>query len=464
MTRHRDGRISYDAFISYSHAADRPLATALHHALHRFAKPWYRLRALRVFRDETSLAASPALWTGIERVLADCAHFILLTSREAAQSHWVNREVSWWIEHRSIETLFIVLTDGVLTWDAAASDFAPTDAIPKSLAGQFAEEPLHVDLRWAREETKLTLRDPRFRAAVLNLAAPLHGISKEELDHDDVRQHQRVRRLAWSAAVGFGLLVLGLASTSIWAWTATQKSEHATELVASREFFLAALEQVEFIAEEDPSDLEKQVNLSAQYRQVGTLSAMELRWQEASKMFAKAVAVDKRIVEADPSDIDAQMRLAANYGHLGNALEHLKQLAGAQSALESARTLLKNLAEENPANTEANQLLDVLTSLGGILLQRKNLQSAQLVFAECIRLGMEMPDEQKTVGVRGNLAACYNGLAYICHSRERGLCDRSSEVLVVQQALEKLRTRDKSGAEVIGFGKLAHWLGLDEEK
>ena len=41
----RDGH--YDAFISYSHAADGRLAPALQRALHRFAKPWYQVRARR---------------------------------------------------------------------------------------------------------------------------------------------------------------------------------------------------------------------------------------------------------------------------------------------------------------------------------------------------------------------------------------------------------------------------------
>jgi hypothetical protein len=52
---HQDGvggaTSGYDAFISYSHALDGALAPALQTGLERFAKPWYRPRALRVFRD-----------------------------------------------------------------------------------------------------------------------------------------------------------------------------------------------------------------------------------------------------------------------------------------------------------------------------------------------------------------------------------------------------------------------------
>jgi hypothetical protein len=54
------GAMKYDAFISYSHAADGALAPALQRGLHRLAKPWY---ALRVYRDETNLAADPGMWT-----------------------------------------------------------------------------------------------------------------------------------------------------------------------------------------------------------------------------------------------------------------------------------------------------------------------------------------------------------------------------------------------------------------
>src|SRR3977135_1201930 len=56
----------YDAFISYSHAKDKPVAAALQSAAQKLGKHWYRRRALRVFRDDTSLSATPSLWPTIE--------------------------------------------------------------------------------------------------------------------------------------------------------------------------------------------------------------------------------------------------------------------------------------------------------------------------------------------------------------------------------------------------------------
>src|SRR5947209_12279517 len=45
----------YDACISYSHGKDKPIAAALQSVVQRLGKPWYKRRALRVFRDDTSL-------------------------------------------------------------------------------------------------------------------------------------------------------------------------------------------------------------------------------------------------------------------------------------------------------------------------------------------------------------------------------------------------------------------------
>src|SRR4051812_40280958 len=94
------------AFLSYSHAADGKLAPALQSGLHGFARPWFRLRALRVFRDEASLSANPGLWSSIVQALGSTQFFILLASPEAARSPWVGRETSYWVQHKSLATPF----------------------------------------------------------------------------------------------------------------------------------------------------------------------------------------------------------------------------------------------------------------------------------------------------------------------------------------------------------------------
>src|SRR4029078_2404487 len=76
----------YDAFISYSHARDKPLASALQSVIQTLGKPWYRRRSLRVLRDDTSLSATPHLWPSIEKALSESRYLILFASPEAARS------------------------------------------------------------------------------------------------------------------------------------------------------------------------------------------------------------------------------------------------------------------------------------------------------------------------------------------------------------------------------------------
>jgi hypothetical protein len=71
-------------------------------AIQKLGKPWHRRRALRLFRDDTSLSATPHLWPTIGQALTQSGHFLLLASPEAAGSKWVNKEVSYWLERKPL--------------------------------------------------------------------------------------------------------------------------------------------------------------------------------------------------------------------------------------------------------------------------------------------------------------------------------------------------------------------------
>src|SRR4051812_36969262 len=218
----------YDGFISYSHAGDDKLAAALNSGLHRLARPWNRLRALRIFRDRTSLAANPALWTSIEAALDGSRFFLLLASPQAAKSDWVPKEVEWWLANRSPDHVLVVWTDGRLAWSRDTNDFNwdVTDCLPPQLKGVFKHEPLYVDLRWARDDHDLSLRNSRFRGAVLDLAAPLHGRAKDALDGDDVRQYRKFRRVQ---VIGVALIVLTALIAVFMAYRSNQNARRAED-------------------------------------------------------------------------------------------------------------------------------------------------------------------------------------------------------------------------------------------
>ncbi|MFF1399982.1 toll/interleukin-1 receptor domain-containing protein [Streptomyces sp. NPDC058287] len=221
-----ENRFTYDAFISYSRAADGDLARVLQHGLHTFAKPWYRLRALRVFRDEGSLAAGSQLWGSLQEAMDASHFFVLLACEQSARAPWVEQEVAYWCTHRGIENLVIVLTDPPadgsrqppgMAWDEDLGDFdwQRTTALPRCLKGRFRQEPNAVLLGRARTKPELSLRDPEFRTAVATLAAPLRGVPKDRLIGEDVRQYRRTRRHVLLTIAGLAALVVFAAFSAV---------------------------------------------------------------------------------------------------------------------------------------------------------------------------------------------------------------------------------------------------------
>ncbi len=221
--------MSYDVFISYSHGGDDLLSERVQEGLTKFAKPWYRRRALNVFRDRTALSANPGLWTSITDAIEDSRYFLVLASPDAAASVWCQREVEHWRSKHGSEGLLVLLTEGEILWDEETNDFDwnATTALGPAIAGAFSEEPFHIDMRWARSAEQLDLTDGRFRDQVADLAAPVHGMAKDELASEDVRQHRRAVRLAIGAAVALALLTVAAITTSVFAVKATARARTA---------------------------------------------------------------------------------------------------------------------------------------------------------------------------------------------------------------------------------------------
>ena len=235
---------TFDAFISYSHARDAKVAAALKQGLHAFARPWYRVRALHVFLDNTNLAANPDLWTSIETALDGARHLVLLASPDAAASPWVEKEIHQWRETRPAERVVLVLTDGELRWDPDANDFdwPASDAAPRALSGAFDAEPRWIDFRFGRNLEAPSTRDPQFRDGLADVAAPLHGRTKEELVGEDVRQHRRTVRLVRATVVVLLALVAAAGTAALIAVRQRDRAEREARVALARQ--LAAQSRV----------------------------------------------------------------------------------------------------------------------------------------------------------------------------------------------------------------------------
>ncbi|MEU0882319.1 hypothetical protein ABZ345_27220 [Lentzea sp. NPDC005914] len=210
----------FAAFISYSHATDHELGPLLQEGIEKFAKPWYRPRARRVFLDNSVLAAESDLTQAILDGLANAENFLLLASPASARSRWVAKEVAWWLENRDRRSLFVLLTDGEAVWDNGILDKERTTALPEVLHD--IPEPRCVDLRVVRADP----RDPGWESVLADVVAPLDGIEKSELIGHHVRERRRTRR---TVAATISVLTVLLVAAVIFAVRSEQQSDRAQQ-------------------------------------------------------------------------------------------------------------------------------------------------------------------------------------------------------------------------------------------
>ncbi|MEJ2616505.1 MAG: TIR domain-containing protein, partial [Ignavibacteriaceae bacterium] len=202
--------MKYKAFISYSHVADGKLAASLEETLETIAKPRYQLRTFDIFRDQTDLSLSPHLWGEIEKSLQESEFFILLASPESAQSHWVQKEIHYWLENKPKENLIVALTRGSVLWDEKAGDFdwLQTNALAKELSKAFPGEPLYADLSNLDQVKELNLQNGDFIDAIKSIAAKLHNKTVGELFGEIERQHKKTLRIRNGTIILLSLLFL----------------------------------------------------------------------------------------------------------------------------------------------------------------------------------------------------------------------------------------------------------------
>ncbi|WP_104664923.1 toll/interleukin-1 receptor domain-containing protein [Ensifer adhaerens] len=221
----------YRAFVSYS-SSDRPAADKLQRSLeaYRIPKPLRRSgphrneRVSPIFRDRSDLKASADLGQTIRQALENSEYLIVLCSPAAANSKWVDKEISFFRELGRSDNIIAVIVRGV----AAVNDplREPQGAFPKALVGLrsgdgSSTEPLAADIQEPAADGR---GGDGFNLAKLKIIATLLGVSLAELTQRQAEVDRRQRRVA--QAVAAGMLVLAIVAV-IGAWTALEQSRTA---------------------------------------------------------------------------------------------------------------------------------------------------------------------------------------------------------------------------------------------
>lgn len=206
----------FAAFLSYSHARDASFGRQLKIAIEQFGRSWPRARARRLFLDDSNLAIAPDLWSEIEHALSTSRCFLLLASPEAAASVWVDREVQWWLDNRSVDRLYVLLTEGKIIWDDSRQRVdCRTTALPPSLMDAMRREPLWIDLtelRGARQDEQALKWEDR----IAEIVSSVDEVPKDAIVGEHIRQGRRTRRIV-AGVIGLlsALLIVALIAMTV---------------------------------------------------------------------------------------------------------------------------------------------------------------------------------------------------------------------------------------------------------
>jgi tetratricopeptide (TPR) repeat protein len=428
---------TYDAFISYSHARDKPIASALQSVLQRLGKPWYKRRSLRVFRDDTSLSATPHLWPTIEMALHDSRFLILLASPESASSPWVQKEVAYWLENKSIETLLIAVTQGSLSWDALKGDFSWSESppLPVALKGRFSNEPRWVDLRNYRGGANP--REHQFLDLAADFAAAIHGIPKEDLLSQEVRQQRRALSLAWSAAT----LLLALVTIAVWNWSSAVAEKKTAEVERNH------AQQSQLRAEKNYASAKGTVDRLI-YNVTQTIELSQgIRTDTVTRLLDAAKTTLDKLISENPDDLDLKATEATMLDEFAKFYVAAGDLRRASVVASQGVLVVRDLLAHDPANAGfADSQIIALARLGQIRFQTGAFGDAEEAFKEALNVRDALVT-RSPLDKRGDITAASANIFIGFMQYTRG--DISSAKASFDNALTLARgVDDKNGAFV----------------
>lgn len=198
----------YNAFISYKHAPlDNKMAAHIQSALEHFKIPRKiqkqtgMKRIQRVFRDKDELPITSDLTDTISQALENSDYLIVICSKSTKQSHWVPREIEYFLRSHTMDHILTVLIEG-----------EPEESIPDILCSE--ERVIRLEDGTVRpisvtcEPLSCDFRLPKHKADKVELprlAACLIGCSYDELINR--RRQYRIKRAIAAAAVLFTVAV-----------------------------------------------------------------------------------------------------------------------------------------------------------------------------------------------------------------------------------------------------------------
>jgi tetratricopeptide (TPR) repeat protein len=394
----------YRAFLCYSHR-DSDWADWLHGALESYPIPPRLVgiatnagvipaRLAPVFRDRDELPSAANLSAKVSDALAQSANLIVICSPHAAQSRWVNEEVTAFQRLGRSDRIFCLIVDGepgASAWAGREHDECLPPALTKRLDAEGREtgerlEPIAADARPGK--------DGRSNART-KLVAGLLGVDLDDLRHRERRR--RRMRATMAFALGFVLVCVtsALSVNAILARNAAERRQKQAEDLI--EFMLGDLDAklrevnrldiLESVADKavsyfatmplaDVNDATLAQGVRA-LQQIGRVRADQGRMPEAESAFAAAQPTADELVRRVPGNAEFITIQARNLLWLGRVSWERGDLDAALTRFRSGLDRLATLGAAQQGEADAVDLAsEVHTNIGRVLEARGDFDAA----------------------------------------------------------------------------------------
>jgi hypothetical protein len=479
----------YKAFISYSHRDER-WARWLQRALESYHVPRRLVgkqgkfgeipaRLTPVFRDREDLSSAASLTDSVRHEIAAAETLVVICSPAAAQSRWVNEEVSAFAALGRTDRIYTLIVEG----DPQAADPAE-QCFPKVLLedqGSGAPEPLAADARkWADGKV----------LAKLKLVAGILGIRLDDLRQREMQRRRRKWVLSSVTVAAVVLLTTILSITAISSRKAAEQRRANTEELLG--YMLGSLENLHPVSGLDVLD-DDQLEMIQLAEQEGFPSMSEelllekaLDWRQAGmaardsgdskgamSAFSRSLAALVHLYQRDTRNYEnlfelGQAEFWVGYIHLDNG-----DLDQAEESSTRYGVITRRLINADPKNAEnVLELSYTLTNLVFIENAREGadidkailLMQAALEYNQ-VAMVLE-PDDQLYVlemaETQANLADTWLGVCNLGKAYQF----REENAAIVKQLLEQKpddpELQKKLAFSSAGNAKVQQQLGLND--
>lgn len=219
-------------------------------------------------------------------------------------------------------------------------------------------------------------------------------------------------------------------------------SQSQGDLPAAQQHHAATLAIAERLAAQDPTNVDRQRDLSVSHSKLGEVQQAQGDLPAAQRHYVADLAIAERLVVQDPADTGWQRDLSVSHENLGLLQQQLGDLRGAQKHYQACLVIRKRLAEQDPANAGWQHDLSIShEKLGDLQHAKGDLPGAYQHYAAGLAIRERLASQDPAnAGWQRDLAVSRTKLASVCEA-DGDMSSALAHVRTAHAILQALRQR-----------------------